>query len=114
MLKNKQRLAWLCLRLARETHLSLFGKIGTGDIVKLAEEIEKAKEQSLDQVKAEESQVLEVLATPSEEKSPNMPASELLEPPSQESESNLEDTAQNTQVEPPPPLESGDAEMADG
>ncbi|KAK0466275.1 THO complex subunit 1 transcription elongation factor-domain-containing protein [Desarmillaria tabescens] len=42
--ENKQRIAWLALRAAREQHLNLFGKIGTGDIELLVEEIEAAKQ----------------------------------------------------------------------
>ena len=41
--QNKQRWSWLCLRVARDQYLQHFGKIGTGDIVLLAEEIEKEK-----------------------------------------------------------------------
>ncbi|KAL4250311.1 hypothetical protein ABKN59_003143 [Abortiporus biennis] len=43
--ENKQRLCWLALRIARDIHLQHLTKIGTGDIVKLEEEIEKEKEQ---------------------------------------------------------------------
>lgn len=43
MPQAKQRLSWLALRAARENHLHHFVKIGTGDIVKLAEEIENQK-----------------------------------------------------------------------
>ncbi|KAI0964094.1 hypothetical protein AcW1_000995 [Taiwanofungus camphoratus] len=39
--ENKQRWAWLALRTARDQYLQHFGKIGTGDIVLLAQEIEK-------------------------------------------------------------------------
>ncbi|SJL06435.1 uncharacterized protein ARMOST_09772 [Armillaria ostoyae] len=42
--ENKQRIAWLALRAAREQHLNLFGRIGTGDIELLVEEIEAAKQ----------------------------------------------------------------------
>ncbi|KAK0500742.1 THO complex subunit 1 transcription elongation factor-domain-containing protein [Armillaria luteobubalina] len=42
--ENKQRIAWLALRAAREQHLNLFGRIGTGDIEQLVEEIEAAKQ----------------------------------------------------------------------
>jgi hypothetical protein len=41
--QSKQRWSWLCLRVARDQYLQHFGKIGTGDIVLLAEEIEKEK-----------------------------------------------------------------------
>ena len=40
-IQNKQRWAWLALRAARDQHLQHFGKIGTGDIEALAQEIEK-------------------------------------------------------------------------
>ena len=42
--QNKQRWAWLALRTARDQHLSQFSKIGTGDIVALAAEIERERE----------------------------------------------------------------------
>ena len=43
--QSKQRMSWLALRLARDEYLHLFGKIGDGDVVALAQEIEKeAKE----------------------------------------------------------------------
>ncbi|KAK7464471.1 hypothetical protein VKT23_006641 [Stygiomarasmius scandens] len=41
--ENKQRLSWLALRAARDQHLSHFGKIGTGDVTLLVQEIEKEK-----------------------------------------------------------------------
>jgi hypothetical protein len=44
MHQNKQRWAWLALRTARDQHLGLFAKIGTGDIVALAAEIERERE----------------------------------------------------------------------
>ncbi|KAF8641070.1 hypothetical protein AX17_000714 [Amanita inopinata Kibby_2008] len=43
--ENKQRWAWLALRTARDQHLQLFGKIGTGDVEVLAQEIEKEKQE---------------------------------------------------------------------
>ncbi|KAG6878953.1 hypothetical protein C0992_006308 [Termitomyces sp. T32_za158] len=43
-LLSKQRWAWLALRTARDQHLQHFGKIGTGDIVLLAKEIELERE----------------------------------------------------------------------
>ncbi|KAI5115877.1 hypothetical protein M0805_001137 [Coniferiporia weirii] len=42
--ENKQRLSWLALRLARDEYLHHFGKIGNGDVITLAQEIEKEKE----------------------------------------------------------------------
>ncbi|KAH9171037.1 THO complex subunit 1 transcription elongation factor-domain-containing protein [Lactarius sanguifluus] len=42
--ENKQRWAWLALRTARDQHLAQFTKIGTGDIVALAAEIERERE----------------------------------------------------------------------
>ncbi|KAH8099790.1 THO complex subunit 1 transcription elongation factor-domain-containing protein [Cristinia sonorae] len=42
--ESKQRWSWLALRTARDQHIQQFGKIGTGDIILLAQEIEKAKE----------------------------------------------------------------------
>ena len=41
--QNKQRCAWLALRTARDQYLQHFGKIGTGDIILLQQEIENAK-----------------------------------------------------------------------
>ncbi|KAJ8472875.1 hypothetical protein ONZ45_g16501 [Pleurotus djamor] len=41
--QNKTRWAWLALRTARDQHLQHFGKIGTGDLELLAQEIEKEK-----------------------------------------------------------------------
>ncbi|KAA1471600.1 UDP-glucose 4-epimerase [Dentipellis sp. KUC8613] len=40
--ENKHRWSWLALRTARDRYLAHFGKIGTGDITLLAQEIEKA------------------------------------------------------------------------
>lgn len=48
-MQSKQRWAWLALRAARDQHLSLFGKIGTGDIEQLANEIEKETQQQLEE-----------------------------------------------------------------
>ncbi|KAI0640295.1 UDP-glucose 4-epimerase [Trametes polyzona] len=42
--ENKQRWAWLALRTARDQYLQHFGRIGAGDVVLLAQEIEKEKE----------------------------------------------------------------------
>ncbi|THG99281.1 hypothetical protein EW026_g3031 [Hermanssonia centrifuga] len=41
--ENKQRWSWLALRTARDQYLQHFGKIGTGDVLLLAQEIEKEK-----------------------------------------------------------------------
>ncbi|KAI6133645.1 THO complex subunit 1 transcription elongation factor-domain-containing protein [Pisolithus croceorrhizus] len=41
--ENKQRWAWLALRMARDQYLQHFGKIGTGDVLLLAQEIEAEK-----------------------------------------------------------------------
>jgi hypothetical protein len=43
-LQNKQRWAWLALRTARDQHLAQFAKIGVGDIVALAAEIDRERE----------------------------------------------------------------------
>ena len=43
MFQNKQRWAWLALRTARDQYLQYFGKIGSGDIELLAQEIENEK-----------------------------------------------------------------------
>jgi THO complex subunit 1 len=42
--ENKQRWAWLALRTARDQHLAQFAKIGVGDVVALAAEIERERE----------------------------------------------------------------------
>jgi hypothetical protein len=42
-IQNKQRWAWLALRTARDQYLQYFGKIGSGDIELLAQEIENGK-----------------------------------------------------------------------
>lgn len=42
--ENKQRWAWLALRTARDQHLAQFAKIGVGDIVALAAEIDRERE----------------------------------------------------------------------
>ncbi|KAF7792534.1 hypothetical protein EIP86_003575 [Pleurotus ostreatoroseus] len=41
--ESKQRWTWLALRTARDQYLQHFGKIGTGDILQLAQEIENEK-----------------------------------------------------------------------
>ena len=43
-MQNKQRWAWLALRTARDQHLAQFAKIGVGDIVALAAEIDRERE----------------------------------------------------------------------
>ncbi|OSX67145.1 hypothetical protein POSPLADRAFT_1164424 [Postia placenta MAD-698-R-SB12] len=43
--ESKNRWAWLALRTARDTYLQHFGKIGTGDILLLMQEIEKEKKE---------------------------------------------------------------------
>ena len=45
-MQNKQRWAWLALRTARDQYLQYFGKIGSGDIELLAQEIENGKAKS--------------------------------------------------------------------
>lgn len=54
--ENRQRWSWLALRTARDQYLQHFGKIGTGDVVLLANEIELEKERDKNQKmqKAEE------------------------------------------------------------
>lgn len=42
--QNKQRWSWLALRTARDQYLQHFGKIGTGDLILLQQEIEQAVE----------------------------------------------------------------------
>ncbi|THV06472.1 UDP-glucose 4-epimerase [Dendrothele bispora CBS 962.96] len=43
--ESKQRWSWLALRTARDQYLSHFGKIGTGDVMLLVQEIEKEKKE---------------------------------------------------------------------
>ena len=43
-MQNKQRWAWLALRTARDQHLAQFAKIGVGDIVALAAEIDRERD----------------------------------------------------------------------
>ena len=50
--QSKQRWSWLALRTARDQYLQLFGRIGTGDIEILAQEIEKEHEK--EKLKSEE------------------------------------------------------------
>ncbi|KAG6332420.1 hypothetical protein ID866_6671 [Astraeus odoratus] len=52
--ENKQRWAWLALRMARDQYLQHFGKIGTGDIILLSQEIEAEKEREREREKKEE------------------------------------------------------------
>ncbi|KAG0703685.1 THO complex subunit 1 transcription elongation factor-domain-containing protein [Suillus ampliporus] len=58
--ENRQRWSWLALRTARDQYLQHFGKIGTGDVILLANEIELEKERDRNQKtqKAEEMRVL--------------------------------------------------------
>ena len=42
-MQSKQRWTWLALRTARDQYLQHFGKIGTGDILQLAQESENEK-----------------------------------------------------------------------
>ena len=43
-MQNKQRWAWLALRTASDQHLAQFAKIGVGDILALAAEIDRERE----------------------------------------------------------------------
>ena len=43
-MQNKQRWSWLALRTARDQHLAQFAKIGVGDVVALAAEIDRERE----------------------------------------------------------------------
>ena len=61
--QNKQRWSWLCLRTARDQYLQHFGKIGTGDIVLLAEEIEKEKKERERGQKGEETATTNALTS---------------------------------------------------
>ncbi|KIL00784.1 hypothetical protein PAXRUDRAFT_29517 [Paxillus rubicundulus Ve08.2h10] len=55
---SKQRWSWLALRTARDQHLQHFGKIGTGDVYLLAQEIETEKEREREREKEKEKRVL--------------------------------------------------------
>ncbi|KAF5385338.1 hypothetical protein D9615_001035 [Tricholomella constricta] len=86
--ENKQRWAWLALRTARDQHLQHFGKIGTGDIELLAQEIEKDKVERERLQKLEEANgaavegidsplVTAVVAPPAEEQGPRTEGEDL-------------------------------------
>ncbi|KAF8131614.1 THO complex subunit 1 transcription elongation factor-domain-containing protein [Boletus edulis] len=51
---NKQRWSWLALRTARDQHLQHFGKIGTGDVLLLAQEIDAEKEREREREREKE------------------------------------------------------------
>ncbi|KIJ66457.1 hypothetical protein HYDPIDRAFT_86611 [Hydnomerulius pinastri MD-312] len=68
--ENKQRWSWLALRTARDQHLQHFGKIGTGDVALLAQEIEaekerekKEREREKEREKAQKAEEIRVLVT---------------------------------------------------
>ena len=52
--QNKQRWAWLALRTARDHYRQHFGKIGTGNIEALVQEIEKEQQEKEKMQKSEE------------------------------------------------------------
>ncbi|TCD68305.1 hypothetical protein EIP91_011164 [Steccherinum ochraceum] len=52
--ENKQRISWLALRIARDQYISLFGGIGTGDIIQLSHAIEKAAQDAEKAAREEE------------------------------------------------------------
>ncbi|KAF8347064.1 THO complex subunit 1 transcription elongation factor-domain-containing protein [Amanita rubescens] len=54
--ESKQRWSWLALRTARDQYLQLFGRIGTGDVEMLAQEIEKELEK--EKIRSDEANVL--------------------------------------------------------
>jgi hypothetical protein len=47
VVQTKHRWSWLALRTARDQHLQHFGKIGTGDVELLVQEIEKEKQERI-------------------------------------------------------------------
>ncbi|KAF8559888.1 UDP-glucose 4-epimerase [Imleria badia] len=51
---NKQRWSWLALRTARDQYLQHFGKIGTGDVLLLSQEIETEKEREREREREKE------------------------------------------------------------
>ncbi|RPD64553.1 hypothetical protein L227DRAFT_649768 [Lentinus tigrinus ALCF2SS1-6] len=53
--ENKHRWAWLALRMARDLYLQHFGKIGTGDVLALAQEIDKERERAAAEAAAQAS-----------------------------------------------------------
>ena len=67
--QNKQRCAWLALRTARDQYLQHFGKIGTGDIILLQQEIENAK---VDKEKAAAAEAANAVAAASPAPPPHM------------------------------------------
>lgn len=52
--QNKHRWSWLALRTARDQYLQHFGKIGTGDVLLLAHEIEGEKEREREREREKE------------------------------------------------------------
>ncbi|PIL31082.1 hypothetical protein GSI_05778 [Ganoderma sinense ZZ0214-1] len=62
--ENKQRCAWLALRTARDQYLQHFGKIGTGDIIMLQQEIENAKVEKEKAAAAEAANAVTATASP--------------------------------------------------
>ncbi|KAG2149407.1 hypothetical protein BD769DRAFT_1624094 [Suillus cothurnatus] len=60
--QNRQRWSWLALRTARDQYLQHFGKIGTGDVILLANEIEVEKERDKNQ-KTQKTEEMRVLVT---------------------------------------------------
>ncbi|GBE77325.1 THO complex subunit 1 [Sparassis crispa] len=53
--ENKQRWSWLALRTARDQYMQHLGKIGTGDITLLLQDIEQEAEEKRERAAAEES-----------------------------------------------------------
>ncbi|KAL0570657.1 hypothetical protein V5O48_011305 [Marasmius crinis-equi] len=68
--ESKERWSWLALRTAREQHLSLFGKIGTGDVQMLVQEIEKEREEKEKEKEKEAKEGSKASESPSPMKSP--------------------------------------------
>ncbi|OJT13963.1 THO complex subunit 1 [Trametes pubescens] len=62
--ENKQRWAWLALRTARDQYLQYFGRIGAGDVVLLAQEIEKGRAEREKAVAEKEAAAAQASASP--------------------------------------------------
>ncbi|KXN88950.1 THO complex subunit 1 [Leucoagaricus sp. SymC.cos] len=73
--ENKQRWAWLALRTARDQYLQHFGKIGTGDVGLLVQEVDKEKQERA--AERERLQKADDLMTTVDEANPKTPVPEL-------------------------------------
>lgn len=96
-LQNKQRFSWLALRIARDKYLRFFDKIGAGDVLRLAHDIE-AERLGIEKQEAANSGSME-----KEEATLGLSQSTITIP---ESKSDLAETSMSTEkVEAPPESE---------